>query len=91
MFLEVKTVQITPGAMRALQAAGTFGTEFVVRHQQGDWGDIEEPDRLQNEWGVEGAAVSILSVFSLPRTGQVLWVITAPDRSYTILMLPEEY
>ncbi len=91
MFLFVKNIRITPGAMRALKAAGTFGTEFVLRHQNGDWGEADEEDRGQNERGVAGEAVSILSVYVLPRTSQELWVITAPDRSYTIMMLPEEY
>jgi hypothetical protein len=87
----VKHVRITPGVMGALKAAGTFGTEFVARHQRGDWGEVDEEDRLQNERGLDGERVSLLSVFTLPRTGQTLWVVTDPDRSHTTMLLPEEY
>ena len=64
----------------------------MVRHHQGDWGEGGIPaDRLQNERGLQGEAVCLLSVFTLPRTGQPLWVITAADRTYTQMLLPEEY
>jgi hypothetical protein len=87
----VKNVRITPGVMGALKAAGTFGTEYVVRHQDGDWGEVDEEDRLENERGLAGEPVSLLSVFTLPRTGQTLWVVTDPNRSCTTMLLPEEY
>ena len=87
----VKTIRITPGAMGALKAAGTFGTEYVQRHQAGDWGEADEEDKEINERGLAGEEMSLMSVFTLPRTGETLWLITASDRSYTLMLLPEEY
>ena len=34
----------TPGALTAITAAGHTPTEFLDRHSQGDWGDLDEED-----------------------------------------------
>ena len=39
----------TPGALTAITAAGHTPTEFLDRHSQGDWGDLDEEDRRENE------------------------------------------
>lgn len=80
----------TPGAIDALEAAGTTPWGFLRRHQIGDWGELSEDDRRENERSlVEGAR--LLSAYRLPRTNRKLWVITEADRSATTLLLPEEY
>jgi hypothetical protein len=43
----------TPGALEALQEAGQDATEFIHRHQRGDWGDLSEADKRENEFSVD--------------------------------------
>ena len=79
----------TPGALQALAEAGHSPMEFVRRHQSGDWGDVNEEDRRENEYSVEHG-LRILSAYRTAR-GVRVWVITEADRSATTLLLPEEY
>ena len=43
----------TPGALTALQKAGQNAMEFLSRHVTGDWGDIPEEDRKENQYSLE--------------------------------------
>jgi hypothetical protein len=42
----------TPGALEALQAANVTPDSLLRRHVSGDWGEIEEADRNENELSV---------------------------------------
>jgi hypothetical protein len=79
----------TPGALHALAEAGHSPMEFVHRHQSGDWGEVPEEDRRENEYSVEHG-FRLLSAYTL-RTGVRIRIITEADRSATTLLLPEEY
>ena len=79
----------TPGALKALTEAGQSPYSLLVRHQSGDWGDLNEEDKAENEISLtEG--FRLLSAYHLP-TGVKIWVITERDRSVTTLLLPDEY
>jgi hypothetical protein len=80
---------ITPGAAEALDEAGQQGREFLARHVTGDWGDMSDDDKAENESSVPRE----LRIFSAYHTskGVKLWVITEADRSATTILLPEEY
>jgi hypothetical protein len=80
---------ITPGAIEALNIAGQDGIEFLFRHQSGDWGDLSDDDKQENEFSVDKQ----LRIFSAYHTakGEKLWVITEADRSATTILLPSEY
>jgi hypothetical protein len=80
----------TPGALNALGVAGVKPHELISRHASGDWGDLCEDDRRENELALE-EGFRLLSAYRLPRTGVKLWVITEADRSVTTLLLPDEY
>jgi hypothetical protein len=82
-------VVATPGALRALSEAGQSPQEFLRRHNAGDWGELDEEDRNENERSVANG-FRILSAYRL-RDGATIWVITEADRSATTLLLPEEY
>ena len=82
-------VVATPGALRALERAEQLPAEFLDRHVNGDWGDVPEEDKQENELSVE-QGFRILSAYTTS-TGDKLWILTEADRSATILMLPEEY
>lgn len=82
-------VVATPGAMEALRESGTEATNLLTRHSRGDWGELDDHDRHENEVSVS-EGFRILSAYTLS-TGVKLWVITEADRSVTTLLLPEEY
>ena len=79
----------TPGALQALEEAGQLPVELLTRHATGDWGDLCDEDRAENELSVE-QGFRILSAYKL-HTGTKVWVITEADRSATTFLLPEEY
>jgi hypothetical protein len=82
-------VGATPGALRALEKAEQLPAEFLDRHVNGDWGDVPEEDKQENEFSVEHG-FRILSAYTTS-AGEKIWVITEADRSATIILLPEEY
>lgn len=79
----------TPGASRVLEAAGQHPIEFITRHASGDWGDLDDEDKQENEFSVQNG----FRIFSAYHTsaGEKIWVITEADRSVTTILLPEEY
>jgi hypothetical protein len=80
----------TPGAIEALNTEGIGARVLLERHVSGDWGNLSEDDRLENELSVK-EGFRILSAYTLPRTSVRLWIITEADRSVTTLLLPDEY
>jgi hypothetical protein len=82
-------VVATPGVLEALHEAGQEPLTFLARHVTGDWGDLDEHDRRENEFSVEHG-FRILSAYTLS-TGTRIWIITEADRSATTLLLPSEY
>jgi hypothetical protein len=80
---------ITPGAKEALNEAGQGSSYFLYRHQRGDWSEMKQEDREENEFSV-GKRLRIFSAYHT-RNGVKLWVITEADRSSTTILLPSEY
>ncbi|MGF6997259.1 hypothetical protein [Paraburkholderia sp. GAS32] len=80
---------VTPAALKALQSAGISLFDPLLRHIRGDWGDIPESDRQQNELALT-AGLRILSSYALPN-GRRVWLITEWDRSATTILLPDDY
>ena len=80
---------MTPGADRAMRTAHQVPPEFLLRHKNGDWGELPEEDVRENEWLLENGS-RLFSAYQT-RTDEKLWVITEWDRSVTTLLLPEEY
>lgn len=87
--MKLGQIVATPGALAALGESGEQPSEFLSRHEAGDWGDLCIEDRMENEFSV-AHGFRILSSYSL-RNGTVIWIITEADRSATALLLPEEY
>jgi hypothetical protein len=79
----------TPGALQALAEADQNPTAFITRHVTGDWGELDDHDRRENELSVL-QGFRILSAYTLS-TGVRIWIITEADRSCTTLLLPSEY
>jgi len=79
----------TPGALEALANSGQDAIEFITRHGQGDWGDLTEDDKRENEFSV-GKELRIFSAYHLKDETKI-WIITEADRSATTVLLPSEY
>ena len=82
-------VVTTPGALQVLQKAEQEPSEFLDRHVNGDWGDVTDADKQENEVSIE-QGFRILSAYTTS-AGDRIWVLTKADRSATIILLPEEY
>ena len=82
-------VVATPGALEALEKAGQQPQEFLDRHAQGDWGELDSHDIRENEISLR-SDFRLLSSYTTA-AGDKLWIITEADRSATTLLLPEEY
>ncbi|RQT30502.1 hypothetical protein [Burkholderia contaminans] len=78
----------TPAAVAALDRTGTSIVDLLVRHMGGDWGDLSEPDRQQNELALMGGA-RLLSSYTVGTAR--IWIVTEADRSSTTLLLSNEY
>jgi hypothetical protein len=79
----------TPGALAAVEEAAETPATFLGRHVTGDWGEVSEHDRQENELSVTNS-FRLLSSYTLAN-GTKLWIITEADRSATTLLLPSEY
>ena len=62
---------------------------FLKRHVTGDWGELDEEDRRENEESIVHG-LRLLSAYTLSN-GTRIWIITEADRSATTLLLPSEY
>lgn len=82
-------VVATPAAIEAIHASGEPPFDFLMRHLTGDWNDLNEADRRENELSVR-EGFRVLSAYTL-KTGVKIWIITEADRSSTCYLLPEEY
>ena len=87
--LRLGQVVLTPGAVEALTISGQGAIEFLKRHVNSDWGDVDAEDWQANDL----AMVQGTRIISAYRTaaGDKLWIITEADRSVTTLLLPSEY
>lgn len=79
----------TPGALKALVRANQQPDHFLRQHASGDWGELSNADKVENEYSVQNG-FRLLSSYRTA-TGEKLWLITEADRSVTTLLLPEEY
>ena len=79
----------TPGALEAIEKASQQPQEFLDRHVNGDWGEVDRHDAAENEFSVRRGS-RLLSSYTTA-AGDKLWIITEADRSATTLLLPEEY
>lgn len=62
---------------------------YMVRHAQGDWGDVCKEDWESNDEALKSGQ-RLLSEYKLP-DGKRIWIITEWDRSATTLLFPEDY
>ena len=82
-------VLTTPGTIEALAQANVDGRKLLSKHHRGEWGDLSEDDKAENEFSVD----KYLHIFSSYRISddEKVSIITEADRSVTTLLLPSEY
>lgn len=80
---------ITRGAQSKLTRMSLDPLPFIVRHLKGDFGELCDEDKAENESAIQGGR-RIFSSYLLPG-GDRIYVITEWDRSVTTLLLPIEY
>jgi hypothetical protein len=85
----VGRIVATPGALALLEEAQKSPSEFLSRHLRGDWGDLCQEDKTENELSLKHG-FRLLSSYPITDTDS-LWIITEADRSVTTLLLPAEY
>ena len=61
----------------------------IERHQAGDWGDVGEEDRKENEFSLT-RRLRLFSVYHA-ESGVKFWMITEADRRSTRVLLPKDY
>jgi hypothetical protein len=79
---------MTPGALECMVRTDVDPVQLIQRHAQGDWGDLDEDDKKENDFSVS-RPLRILSAYKVG--DEKLWVITEADRSATTILLPDEY
>ncbi len=97
MTLKLGTVLMTQGIAAKVKDNIRFN-DFVMRslarHKFCDWGDLCKEDAEMNNEAIraeeDGAPTDrIISAYDSP-DGRI-WIITEYDRSYTTVLLPDEY
>jgi len=83
---ELGRLSATPRAKDFLNQGEAM--EIIRRHSKGDWGDLSEEDKKENDLSVK-EGFRILSSYRI--RGKKIWVITEADRSVTTLLFPDEY
>jgi len=61
----------------------------LARHQSGDWGEVGKYDWKANDYALKHGE-RILSAYT-NACNDKFWIITEADRSYTTVLLPEDY
>ena len=89
MLFELGRIVATPGALQALEEAGQQPSVFLDRHVAGDWGELDDEDKRENDLSLRNG-LRILSAYTTA-AGEQIWIITEADRSATTLLLPNEY
>ena len=71
------------------EAFAKFVMASLARHAKGDWGDLGDEDKAENELSLK-EGFRLLSAYEsegLPK----IWIITEADRSATTILFPDEY
>ncbi len=81
---------MTIGVAALAQQGQLDPSSYLRRHLSGDWGDLDEGDRRQNDAALTSGEDRLFSSYQVTRDLK-LWIITEWDRSVTTLLLPSEY
>ena len=86
---DLGAIGTTTGADEVIRRCGLDLRFLLLRHVTGDWGDMDEADRVRNDRAVD-QGTRILSAYG-PEGSDQVWIITEADRSSTTVLLAGEY
>ncbi|BBI30759.1 hypothetical protein KCTCHS21_01580 [Cohnella abietis] len=86
-YFELGRIVVTPSIIE--NVTETEQMVLLNQHANCNWGEISEHDSLENENGLKHGS-RLMSVYTT-ENGVKLYVITEADRSYTTMLLPEDY
>lgn len=81
-------IGITPAAANVEARSDIIIPDLVLRHAQGDWGDIDEHDREVNANALSHHG-RLMSAYG--EGPDRLYIITEADRSVTTVLCPSDY
>lgn len=85
---ELGHIVATPAALARIEEHELDVLTLLVRHAQGDWGDLDSHDKRANDEALRYGS----RLFSAYGEGaSKLWIITEADRSSTCVLRPEDY
>lgn len=84
---QLGNVVITPNALDQLTPADI--QRGLQRHQAGDWGELGEADRQENDNALR-TGMRLLSAYRAA-SGVIFWIITESSREVTTLLMPDDY
>ena len=82
------TITFTPNALDKADENEVDLLSLLKRHANGDWGDLSDDDKKENEFSVK-QGYRIFSAYVIK--GVKFWIITEADRSATTILMPEDY
>ena len=80
-------VVATPNAIETIPNEEILNA--LMRHVQGDWGELDSEDRISNERALKHGGRLFSAYHSIQKIK--FWIITEADRSSTTILLPEDY
>ncbi len=80
-------VVITRNALETIPPRDVL--QALARHADGDWGDLCDDDRQENELSLK-VGYRLFSAYHAA-DGTKFWIITEADRSVTTVLLPGDY
>ncbi|KLN58382.1 hypothetical protein [Variovorax paradoxus] len=83
-------IVMTHGVSALVQQGRLNPSACLRRHLGGDWGDLDDSDRRQNDAALKSGKDRLFSAYEVGPDLKV-WVITEWDRSVTTMLLPSEY
>jgi hypothetical protein len=81
---------MTAGVNDLVQRGALNPVPYLRRHLDGDWGDLCNDDKRQNDAALKSGEDRLFSSYQVAPDLK-LWIITERDRSVTTLLLPSEY
>lgn len=94
MQFELGRLTATYGISAAMEDDAAF-QRFVAaslnRYRSCDWGELSATDRQANDAAVRNGSDRILAAYISKELQKKIWIITEADRSYTTVMMPQEY
>jgi hypothetical protein len=67
-----------------------FVQRSLDRHRKGDWGEMAQEDKSENDLAVKAGNLRIFSAYETAGMPKI-WIITEADRSATTILFPEDY